>query len=175
MLAVVRDHPTIEVAVEPKRNLGVSDPTNFERLAPTHRSRAAQSLTAFPPLAAKLMTVIGAKTMLATALVLLALAALGGLVMAVARFKGDGPPPTAIAMAHGVVAVAALTLLTSVAAVSTLPSLAILAIVILTTATTFGVVLNLIYHGNLRALPKPLVIGDGVAAIVGFLLLLLGI
>ena len=118
---------------------------------------------------------MSAKTILATALVLLAIAALGGLVMAVARFKGDVPPPAAIAVAHGIVAVTAITLLTSVAAVSALPSLAILAILILTTATTFGVVLNLLYHGNLRALPKPLVIGDGVAAMLGVLLLLLGI
>ena len=118
---------------------------------------------------------MSAKTILATALILLATAALGGLVMAVVRFKGDVPPPAATAMAHGIVAVTAITLLTSVAAVSTLPSLAILAIVILTTATTVGVVLNLLYHGNVQALPKPLVIGDGVAAILGVLLLLLGI
>ena len=49
--------------------------------------------------------------LLETATALLAIAALGGLVMAAIRFSGKDHPPTALAMLHGFLAAAAVTLL----------------------------------------------------------------
>ena len=52
-----------------------------------------------------------ALSMMKTAAVLLGIAAIGGLVMAVIRFRGADRPPTIVLMAHGLLAAAALTLL----------------------------------------------------------------
>jgi hypothetical protein len=114
-------------------------------------------------------------TMMKTAAVLLALAALGGLTMAVVRFRGADRPPSSIAMAHGLLAAAALTLLIYAAAVARLPALGLVALVILIIVALVGVALNLMYHVKLLPLPKPTIVIHGVVAVIGFVLLLLAL
>ena len=116
-----------------------------------------------------------ALTMMITATVLLAIAALGGLLMAVLRFKGADRPPSTIAMLHGLLAGSALTLLLYVAAAVGTSKVALFAILVLVVVAIVGVSLNLMYHSKLLPLPKQTVVIHGVAAVVGFVLLLIGL
>jgi hypothetical protein len=109
---------------------------------------------------------------LRTSTVLLAIAALGGLVMAGIRFAGKPHPPIALAMLHGFLAAAAVTLLLYGAATVGLPSLALAALVLFLIAAAGGVILNLEYHWKNAALPKWLVVIHAIIAVLGFLLLL---
>jgi len=83
---------------------------------------------------------------LRTSTVLLAIAALGGLVLAGYRFAGNRQPPTALAMLHGFLAAAAVTLLLYAAATVGLPGMALVALLLFLLAAGGGVILNLNYH-----------------------------
>ena len=107
-----------------------------------------------------------------TAVVLFAISAVGGIVMAGIRFGGKPHPPTALAMLHGFLSAAALTLLIYAACTVGLPSLALAATVLFVVAAIGGVYMNLNYHWKMLPLPKWLVIVHGAIAVVGFLLLL---
>jgi len=109
---------------------------------------------------------------LKTATALLVLAAAGGILLAGIRFGGGGQPPTALAMLHGFLAAAALTLLLYAAFTVGLPGLALLALALLLVAAGGGVILNLNYHWKQLPLPKWLVIVHALAAVVGFVGLL---
>ncbi|SEK08498.1 hypothetical protein [Paraburkholderia diazotrophica] len=109
---------------------------------------------------------------LITVIVLLAVTALGGLVMAGMRFAGKDYPPAWLAMLHGALAAAAVTLLIYAALTIGLPGLAMAAIVLFIVAGGGGVVMNLAYHWNKRALPKSIVVLHALAAVVGFILLI---
>lgn len=106
-----------------------------------------------------------------TAVVLLALAALGGVLMAGIRFAGKPHPPTWLAMAHGFIAGAAVTLLVYDYFTTGLPGLAQLGLLLFLLAAAGGVVLNLVYHWNRLPLPKWMVVGHGTIAVIGFVLL----
>lgn len=109
---------------------------------------------------------------LRTSTVLLAIAAVGGLVMAGIRFAGNRQPPPALAMLHGFLAAAAVTLLLYAAATVGLPGMALAALVLFLVAAGGGVVLNLNYHWRQLPLPKWLVVVHATVAVVGFVLLL---
>lgn len=109
--------------------------------------------------------------MLKTAAVLLAVAALGGLLMAVLRFGGQERPPAVLAMVHGLLAAAALTLLVYFALTTVLPKLALAATAVLVLVAAIGVTINLRYHARALPLPKPAVIIHGILAAIGFILL----
>lgn len=109
---------------------------------------------------------------LRTSTVLLAIAAVGGLVMAGIRFAGNRQPPPALAMLHGFLAAAAVTLLLYAAATVGLPGMALAALVLFLVAAGGGVVLNLNYHWRQLPLPKWLVVVHAIVAVVGFVLLL---
>jgi hypothetical protein len=111
-------------------------------------------------------------SILRTSTILLAIAAVGGLVMAGIRFAGDRQPPPALAMLHGFLAAAAVTLLAYAAATIGLPALANGALLLFVLAAAGGVVLNLKYHWQRLPLPKWLVVVHAIAAVVGFLMLL---
>jgi len=113
-----------------------------------------------------------AALVLRTATVLLAIAALGGLLMAGIRFAGQPHPPIALAMLHGFLAAAAVTLLLYAAATVGLPSMALGALVLFLLAAAGGVILNLNYHWKNVPLPKWLVVVHALVAVLGFLLLL---
>ena len=109
--------------------------------------------------------------MIRTAAVLMTITALGGLAMAGIRFASDKQPPTWLAMLHGLLAAAAVTLLVYAAATVGLPSLALWALVLFVVAALVGVHLNLSYHWKQLLLPKGLVVGHALVAVIGFVLL----
>lgn len=110
-----------------------------------------------------------------TAAVLLALAAVGGLLMAVIRFRGADRPPTLFLMGHGVLAAAALTLLIYAAATVGLPPLGMASLAVLSIVAVVGAALNLLYHAKMLPIPKTPIVIHGLVAVVGFVLLLLAI
>ena len=111
--------------------------------------------------------------MLQTSTVLFALAALGGVAMALMRFAGTPRPPHWLAMAHGFLAGAALTLLVYAAATTPVRHLALLALLLFVVAAAGGILLNLRFHLHEIALPKWLVLVHGAIAVIGFICLLL--
>ena len=112
-------------------------------------------------------------SILLTSTILLAIAAAGGLIMAGMRFVRDRQPPAWLAMLHGFLAAAAVTLLLYAVATVGLPGMALVALLLFLGAAVGGVVLNLNYHWKQLPLPKGLVIGHAVAAVAGFVLLLI--
>lgn len=114
-------------------------------------------------------------TSMSAALVLFGLAALGGLVMAILRFRGRPLPPSWLALGHGLGAGAGLTLLIYAAVTVGIPPQAQLALGVLIAAAAGGLTMNLLFHQKARPLPKPLVIGHGLLAVAGFLLLLVAV
>jgi hypothetical protein len=113
--------------------------------------------------------------MMKTSLVLLAIAALGGLTMAGMRFAGTPRPPTALAMLHGFLAGAAVTLLLYAYFTVGLPALAGWATLLFVIAALGGVYLNLNYHWKLQPLPINIMIVHAVVAVLGFVLLLVAV
>ena len=116
-----------------------------------------------------------ALSMMKTAAVLLGIAAIGGLVMAIIRFRGADRPPTIFVMAHGLLAAAALTLLLYATATVGLPTLATMATGIFVVVAIVGAGLNLMYHAKQLPLPKSPVVIHGLVAAVGYVLLLLAV
>lgn len=113
------------------------------------------------------------QTMLKTAVILLALTALGGLLLAGIRFAGRPHPPTWIAMLHGLLAGGSLTLLLYAGFAAGMPGGAWLGLVLLVAAALGGLVLNLHYHWNRVPLPIWLVLVHAAVAVAGFLVLAL--
>jgi len=107
-----------------------------------------------------------------TAVVIFAISAVGGIVMAGIRFGGKPQPPTALAMLHGFLSAAALTLLIYATCTVGLPSLALTATVLFVVAALGGVYMNLNFHWKMLPLPKWLVIVHALIAVAGFLCLL---
>ena len=104
------------------------------------------------------------------ALVLFALAALGGVTMAVIRFRGAERPPTALALAHGALAAAGLIALI-VAVMGATPGLGRTALLVLIVAALGGFFLFAM-HMQKKALPIPLMVVHALVAVVGFLILI---
>ena len=115
------------------------------------------------------------QTMLKTAVILLALTAIGGLLLAGIRFSGRPHPPTSIAMLHGLLAGGALTLLLYAGFAAGMPGGAWLGVVLLVVAALGGLVLNLGYHWKNLPLPIWLVLVHAGVAVAGFLVLALAV
>lgn len=109
------------------------------------------------------------------AAVVLGLAALGGLTLAVIRLTGTPRPPTWMALGHGVVAATGLGLLISVVLSGGVAWLINVALGVLVLAALGGATIFLGFHVRNRALPIPLVIGHGLIALTGYVLLLVGL
>lgn len=107
-----------------------------------------------------------------TASFLLALTALGGLMMAGMRFAGKPQPPAWLAMLHGFLAGAAATLLLYAYFTVGLPPLAGWALLLLLVAAAGGAYMNLNFHWKLLPLPVGLMIGHAGLAALGFVLLI---
>lgn len=116
-----------------------------------------------------------AALMMKTSLALLTLAAIGGVVMAVIRVFYAENPPTWLAMAHGMLAGAALTLLIYGWLTVGLPGLAIAAVLIFLIAAAVGTWLHLHYHANRVPLPKLIVIAHGIGGVAGYILLAMAV
>ena len=113
--------------------------------------------------------------MVRTAAVLLAIAALGGMALAAIRFAGTQQPPAWLAMIHGLLAAAAITLLIYAWFTTGLPVAATAALVLFLIAAAGGAYLNLNFHWKQVLLPKGLIVGHALGAIVGFVLLLVAV
>ncbi len=111
-------------------------------------------------------------TMLRTAAALLALAALGGVGMAMIRFGKGHNPPAAFAMAHGLLAAAGVTLLAYAVFTAPAPTTAWLALALLLGAAAMGAYLNLAYQWRQRPIPGGLVTVHVGLAVAGFVSLL---
>lgn len=108
-----------------------------------------------------------------TATILLALAALGGLTLAVIRLRGAALPPTWMAIAHGVVAAAGLSMLVFACFEPATPWLAKLSASVIFLAAIGGVVMFSGFHLRGKALPIPFVIAHGLLATTGFAMLVI--
>lgn len=105
-------------------------------------------------------------------IVLFAIAAAGGLIMAGVRLFAQRNPPAWLALLHGLLAAAGLTLLLFAAFTVGIPVLAMWALILLLIAAAGGALMNLGYQWKQRLLPKPLMFGHIVIAVVGFILLI---
>lgn len=113
--------------------------------------------------------------MLQTAVVLLAITAAGGLLMAFMRFRGRPNPPNWIAMGHGLLAGSALTLILYPAFTVGIARTAVLGLVLLLAAAAGGLLLNLNYHVKHRELPIWLVLVHAAVAVIGFVILAIAV
>ena|SRR5262245_31766943 len=105
------------------------------------------------------------------ALVLFALAAVGGLYMAVVRFRGADRPPTSIALVHGAAAAAGLIALIVAVTEASAPSLAKTALIVFLVAALGGFYL-FAQHMQKKALPIPVIVVHALVAVTGFIILL---
>lgn len=111
--------------------------------------------------------------MLQTATILLAITALGGLLMAIIRFSTKHNPPAWLAMLHGLLAASGLTLLAYAICTLAVPPMATLALALFLLAAAGGAVMSLAYKWRQRLLPAWLVAAHASAAVLAFLLLFL--
>lgn len=115
------------------------------------------------------------QTMLRTAVVLLAITAMGGLLMAGMRFSGRPHPPTLFAMVHGLLAGAGITLILYAGLAAGMPGGGWGGLALLLVAVVGGVVLNLRYHWEKRELPIGLMLAHAGLAVAGFVVLVLSV
>jgi glucose uptake protein GlcU len=108
------------------------------------------------------------------ALVLFALAALGGIYMATVRFRGAERPPTAIALVHGAAAAAGLIALIVAVAEAGAPAAARTALVVFIIAALGGFFL-FAQHMQKKALPIPVIVIHALVAVAGFVVLLVAV
>jgi hypothetical protein len=111
-------------------------------------------------------------SMLQTAVVILAIAAAGGLVMAGIRFARKTNPPAWLSMLHGLLAAAGLTLILYAACSVGIPTLATTGLVLLVLAAAGGAFLNLAFQWKQRLLPAAIVVVHAGLAVIGFCCLL---
>jgi hypothetical protein len=118
--------------------------------------------------------------MLTLSAILFAIAALGGITLAVLHFRARGktPPPTSLAMLHGTLAAVALIfLIIGIAATADgfsagVSSLAVLSLLLFVLAALGGAYMFFGKHLRGKPLPSPVVVIHGLAAGTGFVLLL---
>lgn len=113
------------------------------------------------------------QTLLWTAVVLFAIAAAAGLIMAGIRTFANKNPPAWLAMMHGLLAAAALTLLLFGAFTIGISTLGVWALVILIIAALGGLFLNLGYQEKRNLLPKSVMYVHVLIAVIGFILLII--
>ena len=113
------------------------------------------------------------RILLWTVIVLFAITAAGGLLMAGIRLSANQNPPAWLAMLHGLLAGSGLTLLLFAAFTVGLPEYALWALVLFVVAALGGVFLNLGFQMAGKLLPKPVIYVHALIAVVGFGLLVM--
>lgn len=109
--------------------------------------------------------------MVGVSLTLLAMAALGGMTIAVLRLRGAPFPPLALAIGHGLLAVSGLACLAYAVATTSLGGMAKAALGVLVLAALGGATLFFGFHMRQKPLPIAFVIGHGLIALAGLALL----
>jgi hypothetical protein len=107
------------------------------------------------------------------AAIVLAVAAVGGLTLAAIRLSGAPWPPMWMAHVHGLVAATGVGILGYTAYDAGIPQVAQIALGIFVLAALGGATLFLAFHRVAKPLPIPLVLGHGLIAISGYVLLIL--
>ena len=105
-------------------------------------------------------------------IVLFAVTAAGGLLMAGIRVSANRNPPAWLAMLHGLLAASGLTLLLFAAFTIGIPSYALWSLFLLIIAALGGLYLNLGYQEKRNLLPKPVMYIHALLAVIGFILLI---
>lgn len=118
--------------------------------------------------AAMTTTGIDAIGMLQVAVALLALTALGGVVMAGIRLARKHNPPAWFSMGHGLLAAAGVTLLAYAYVATDAPSPAGWALLLFLVAATGGAAMNLGWQWKHRPLPLSLMFAHAAIAVVAF-------
>jgi hypothetical protein len=108
---------------------------------------------------------------MAIAAILFAIAALGGVIMALIRFSGRDYPPMALAVIHGLFAAAGVITLLVVVFAPGIAMLAKIALILFIGAAIGGFVM-LGYHIKSRPLPISYVVIHGLVAVIAFVLLI---
>ena len=108
------------------------------------------------------------------AAVLFAIAALGGVIMALIRFSGRDYPPVTLAVVHGLFAAAGLVTII-VAAVAPGVALSIRIALLLFLGAAIGGFSLVYYHAKKRPLPISYVVVHGLVAVIAFVILIVGI
>ena len=111
--------------------------------------------------------------LLQTATILLAITALGGVLMAGIRFTAKHNPPAWLAMLHGLLAASGLTLLAYAICTVPVPATAKLALALFLAAGAGGAGMSLAYKWRNRLLPAWLVVVHATASVIAFVLLAL--
>lgn len=109
--------------------------------------------------------------MLTSSIILFAVAAVGGLTLAILRFR-DRPLPMSLALVHGVVAATALVILLVLALGASGTGMQRAALGIFVVAALGGFFL-FAHHVRGKKLPIPVVVIHGLVAVAGFVTLLL--
>lgn len=104
------------------------------------------------------------------ALILFAVAALGGVYMATSRIRHERNPPVPVAVVHGLAAATGLILLLIHVFGAGFPGLPTVSAVLFVVAALGGFIL-ISNHAKGRLIPKPLVGVHAAAAVIGFVLL----
>jgi hypothetical protein len=113
--------------------------------------------------------------MINAAVIVLGLAALGGLTLAVIRLRGMPLPPTWLAIVHGLVAATGLVLLIYDVANTEVGEHIKLSLGILVLAALGGAGLFFGFHMRGRPLPIPFVLAHGLIAAAGYVVLLMSV
>lgn len=108
------------------------------------------------------------------AAILFAVAALGGLVIAIMRFSGREVPPMGLAVVHGLAAAAGLLALIFAVLGHTQATASTVALIGFVVAALGGFFL-FSYHLRNQALPIPVVVIHGLVAVISFVILLYSI
>ncbi len=109
------------------------------------------------------------------ALVLFAIAAIGGVILAALRLRGRADLPLGLAAVHGLVAAAGLVaLIVAIAGASAAGSLPKVALVLFIVAALGGFVL-LTSHLRTKNVPVPIMLVHAAVAVVSFVLLLVAV
>ena len=109
-----------------------------------------------------------------TAVILFAIAAVGGVVMAAMRFGGRELPPMGLAVVHGLFAAAGLVTLIFAVVGSRTSWAAVVAVIGFVVAALGGFTL-FAHHLRRKALPVNYVVIHGAGAVVSFIILLVAI
>lgn len=116
---------------------------------------------------------MGIQGILWVAIILFAITAAGGVIMAGIRMFADRNPPSWLAMLHGLLAGAGLTLLLFAAFTIGISTYVLWALVLLIVAALGGVYMNLGYQEKGKPLPKSVMYIHALVAVIGFILLII--
>lgn len=110
-----------------------------------------------------------------TAAILFGITAIGGLVMASIRLRGEPYPPLWLPLVHGAFGAAGLVMLIAFVAGRDAPATAVAALAGFLSAAVGGSLLFLGFHLKHKPLPVPLMLIHATVAVISFVILLIAV